>query len=256
VACVGVAVAVLVVRHDAPAQVTPVGPGASAPPPVDQPATVDISTPAATGASPPAPAPPVTVDLAPARSAEAVGAFSFASGYGPVLGAAGTLHRFKVAVETALGQGTGAGFADEIDRTLGDPRSWVAGRQFRLQRVPPETASEFTIYLASARTSERMCGAAGLSTDGFTSCRLSGQVIINSDRWRDAVPDYGAPLATYRAYAINHEVGHQFGHGHEACPGRGRPAPVMQQQTYGLQGCVANAWPYLDGKRYAGPPTP
>ncbi|RSM58506.1 hypothetical protein DMB66_29240 [Actinoplanes sp. ATCC 53533] len=180
--------------------------------------------------------------------------FAFTGGYGPVLGSTGTLRRFKVAAERRLRPGDGRDFADEVDRILGDSRSWIAGRQFRLRRVPASAAAEFTIYLASAGASERMCAAGGLRTEGFTSCRLPGRVIINNDRWVGAVPGYGAPLAVYRAYAINHEVGHQLGHGHEACAGRGEPAPVMMQQTFGLKGCVANAWPYLRGERYAGNP--
>ena len=201
-------------------------------------------------------APADTANTAPTRAAAAdANGFMFVAGYGPVLGTSGTLRRFKVSVEKTIGQGNGGDFADEIDRTLGDERGWTAGRQFRLQRVPAGAASEFTVYLASAKTTQRMCNAGGLKTDGFTSCRLPGQVVVNDARWQDAVPDYNAPLETYRAYALNHEVGHQLGYGHEACPGRGQPAPVMLQQTYGLNGCVANAWPYVDGKRYAGPPT-
>jgi hypothetical protein len=44
-----------------------------------------------------------------------------------------------------------------------------------------------------------MCAAGELSTDGYTSCRLPGQVIINDARWQGALPGYGAPISTYRA---------------------------------------------------------
>jgi hypothetical protein len=179
--------------------------------------------------------------------------FSYVSSAGPILGTTGPVRRFRVAVEDSTGQG-GADFAHTIDRVLGDPRSWIAAEQFRLVRVPGTSDAEFTVFLASAKTSETMCAAGGLSTAAYTSCRLPGQVIINLDRWKNAIPNYGAPLDIYQAYAINHEVGHQLGHGHELCPGAGLPAPVMQQQTYGLKGCVANPWPYVDGKRYAGKP--
>ncbi|WBB66315.1 DUF3152 domain-containing protein [Micromonospora sp. WMMD812] len=179
------------------------------------------------------------------------GRFSVAAGGTPVRGVDGPLRRYQVVVEQGAGQDADA-FAASVDATLADPRSWIASGELRVQRVAEAAAADFTIYLATPVTSERMCAEGGLSTEGYTSCRLPGQVIINLARWMEAVPDYGAPLSVYRTYVVNHEVGHEFGEGHEACPGPGRPAPVMQQQTYGLEGCVANAWPYLDGRRYAG----
>ncbi|MFF5175262.1 DUF3152 domain-containing protein [Micromonospora sp. NPDC000089] len=181
------------------------------------------------------------------------GRFTAAAGESPVQGADGPLRRYRVAVEQGTGQDADA-FAAAVDETMGDERSWIASGRLRLQRVAEAAAADFTVYLATPATSERMCAQGGLSTDGYTSCRLPGQVIINLARWMEAVPDYGAPVATYRTYVINHEVGHELGELHQACPGPGEPAPVMQQQTYGLAGCVANAWPYLAGVRYEGEP--
>ncbi|MGC5019738.1 DUF3152 domain-containing protein [Micromonospora sp. DT47] len=183
------------------------------------------------------------------------GRFTAADGRSPIQGADGPLHHYRVAVEQGTGQDVAA-FAATVDEALGDQRSWIASGELRMQRVAAAAAADFTVYLATPATSERMCTEGGLSTDGYTSCRLPGQVIINLARWMDGVPDYGAPVETYRTYVINHEVGHELGEEHQACPGPGEPAPVMQQQTYGLDGCVANAFPYVDGSRYEGEPVP
>lgn len=197
---------------------------------------------------------PISSAPQPTHPATGRGTFRYAAGEGSVLGSAGAVRRFHVAVEDGVGQDVA--FAEAVDAILGDPRGWIATKQLRLQRVPKATSAGFTVFLATPGTSATMCAAGGLYTEGFSSCRLPGQVIINLARWLAAVPDYGAPLEVYQAYAINHEVGHQLGYGHEACPSAGQPAPVMQQQTYGLQGCTANGWPYLDGRRYRGPAIP
>ena len=221
---------------------TAAGAQASAPPTLDS-----------EGGAPPSAAP--TGPLTYTGPVTGPGTFSFAGTKSPVLGTAGTLHRFRVAVEKGTGQHADT-FAAAAVRTLGDKRSWIAGHNVRLQQVPAGSAYDFTLFLATPGTSEKMCLAGGLHTQKFTSCRLPGKVIINLARWLTAIPDYDAPLSVYQQYAIDHEVGHELGHGHEACPGPGKLAPVMQQQTYGLKGCLANPWAYLDGKRYAGLPIP
>ncbi|MEV6301139.1 DUF3152 domain-containing protein [Actinoplanes sp. NPDC051861] len=162
----------------------------------------------------------------------------------------GRLMRYRVAVEGGIKGVTAAAFADAVSATLADPRSWIAGEQFRFRRVGPGQNADFTVYLATPGTRDGFCDGA----DGYTSCRNGARVVINVARWVKGVPDYGAPLAEYRHYVINHEVGHRLGESHQRCPRRGGLAPVMQQQTLGLHGCTANAWPYPDGELHEGPP--
>ena len=81
------------------------------------------------------------------------------------------------------------------------------------------------------------------SCSALYSCRVGRNVIINVDRWRSGARAFPGSLAQYRQMVLNHETGHWLGLGHASCPGRGRPAPVMQQQSKGMQGCTPNAWP-------------
>jgi Protein of unknown function (DUF3152) len=214
---------------------------------------------AATPSSPPAPSPTApSSNPVPSYAMNGPGTYVYATGSSAVMGTAGTLRTYRVAVETGVPVPVDE-FAALVDRTLGDPRSWTAGNTVRLQRVPNGAPGvNFTVLLVSPGTAKNLCLAVGLDIvwrgEPYSSCQSGPRAVINLSRYLKAVPDYGAPVSDYDQYAINHEVGHVLGHDHELCPGKGKPAPVMQQQTFDLQGCVANSWPYIDGKRYAGPP--
>ena len=172
------------------------------------------------------------------------GTLSVVDGSSSVMGT-GPLKRFIVEVEDGTGI-DGPGFAAAVERTLGDPRSWGNGGRMSFQRVGARDAAagrfDFKVTLVSPGRMETYCP--GVGTGGYTSCRYGDRAVINLARWATAVPDYRGDITTYRLYVINHEVGHVLGHGHEQCPGAGQVAPVMQQQTLGLQGCVKNAWPF------------
>ncbi|HWB36707.1 MAG TPA: DUF3152 domain-containing protein, partial [Rugosimonospora sp.] len=183
------------------------------------------------------------------------GTFAFAAGTGTKLGSAGTLRHYRVAVENGAQLDPNA-FAAQVDSILGDPKGWTAGGKVTFQRVPQGSSYDVTIYLATPATTDQMCATGGLHVQKYLSCRLPGQIVINLGRWQNAVPDYGAPIDTYRQFALNHEVGRDLGYANEACPGQGQLAPVMQQQSLSLDGCVPNAWPYPQGSLYQGRPVP
>ena len=186
---------------------------------------------------------------APARRTP-TGAYVRALG-GTARHGSGPLVTYRVEVETGTGEGASA-FAAAVDATLDDPASWAGHGRWSVQRVAGDDV-DFVIRLATSATVGKVCEAAGVQDGASTSCRAGKLVMINLDRWLSAVPEYGGDVALYRRYVINHEVGHGLGFGHQLCPGPGRLAPVMQQQTYGLNGCLPNGWPYVAGVLVSGP---
>ncbi len=130
-------------------------------------------------------------------------------------------------------------FRRQVAQTFADPRGWrSAGVGFR--RVT--RGGDFTVVLAEASTVPSFSPVCSAQW----SCRVGRYVIINQLRWRHASPSWNQArksLRGYRHMVVNHETGHWLGHGHLGCGGAGRLAPVMMQQSKGLDGCRHNPWP-------------
>lgn len=175
------------------------------------------------------------------------GGFSVLPGDPAPIGRAGKLFTFQLAIEGGITGIDRAAFASFVRATYAAPQGWTAGGLYRFRQVGPGEPAAFQLMLVTPATRDAICGG---GFDQYTSCRIGDRVVLNVARWVKGVPHYGADLTAYRQYMINHETGHRLGHGHELCPGPGKPAPVMEQQTLGLHGCTAYSWPYRNGARY------
>ena len=131
-------------------------------------------------------------------------------------------------------------FAAAAAETYADPRGWNQGGTARFERAA--SGGAFTLWLAADNQMDSFGGAC----DVMWSCRNGRNVVINEDRWLGASPAWteaGGSLRDYRHMVVNHETGHWLGHEHTTCAAPGSAAPLMQQQSMGLQGCTPNPWP-------------
>lgn len=153
--------------------------------------------------------------------------------------------RYTYCIATQGDVGEASDFETIVYTALNDPQGWPrAGVTF----VPgSDGVCDMTLILASP---DQMTTFSEECSEEY-SCRVGDSVVINVTRWNGATDEWlaaGGTVDRYRVMVVNHEVGHRLGHfdNETVCGGEGQPAPLMQQQSMGLQGCVPNEWPLDD----------
>ncbi len=161
----------------------------------------------------------------------------------------GRKYTYRVDVEQGLGL-DGALFAEAVQQTLNDDRSWAHGGARTFERIH-SGKPDFVVTLASPGTTAVWCAKSGLdTTEDNVSCDSASteRVMINAYRWAQGSKTFGDEMYAYRQMLINHEVGHRLGFGHVSCDKDGELAPVMQQQTKFLDHdgihCLPNPWAF------------
>ncbi len=155
--------------------------------------------------------------------------------------------RYTVEIEGGLGVDA-TSVASKVQEVLLDSRGWQKVDGIRFVNVSPDEAKggapvDIRVTLASPGLTDKLC--APMQTLSQVSCWNGERSVLNLRRWVLGDDSYGTDVARYREYQVNHEVGHGLGHQHRSCPAKGQRAPVMVQQTLGLQGC--QPWPYPTG---------
>ncbi|WP_066910971.1 DUF3152 domain-containing protein [Millisia brevis] len=163
-------------------------------------------------------------------------------------------------VDTTSFGGDGS-FAEMVDATLANPKSWIGDERFAFRRIDSGDP-DFRVSLTSQMSVRPACG---YDIPLEVSCYNPsiGRVILNEPRWVRGAIAFQGDVGSYRQYVINHEVGHAIGYAaHQPCESNDGLAPIMMQQTFGTANddiaaldpagvvpmnglvCRYNPWPY------------
>jgi hypothetical protein len=117
---------------------------------------------------------------------------------------------------------------------LNSPDGWSQDGYF----FEPSPHGTIKIRLSSTTTVNKECGFSGEKL----SCAILGgtEMYLNAERWFHGSKKSKLGLHDYRQYMVSHEMGHILGKEHVECPGEGRKAPIMLQQTRGIGKCIPN----------------
>lgn len=132
-----------------------------------------------------------------------------------------------------------------IDKVLRDSRGWRGlGHDFRISL---SERPDFDVIIMKRSNIEVKKEFPRDDLDGLSVARTWSkpmQIWVNSKNWNDVPDGVDMDLTAYRAYIIQHEMGHILGYDHDGAPQYPhQKCPVMYQQTRGTKGvCRGNPW--------------
>ena len=124
------------------------------------------------------------------------------------------------------------------------PHGWVRkGYRFNITRNKKQPKPVIAIKLCPQSVLDSLFPQ--FATQKLSICNmLTREIFINEDRWYRKYEDKSEmSLPAYRLYVLQHEIGHALGFHHESCKGEGLRAPIMLQQTLGLNSCLPFPFP-------------
>ncbi len=117
---------------------------------------------------------------------------------------------------------------------LNDPDGWNS-KGYTFEHV--DMNEDVLIRLSSPKTIKDKCGL----PENLSCAELGGKhMYLNAERWYYGAKQSKLDLENYRQYMVSHEIGHILGFDHQKCPCAGCKAPIMMQQTLGIEKCIPN----------------